>query len=101
MFLLEICTIVSLVYWGFHNHRSIILSYLLGIGTPLLAAGIWSVLAAPLSAHRLPMPYREIFSIIFFWGSAILLYQSGVKIYAIVFMIISLLSVIVASCLET
>jgi len=100
MFFLEICAIASLAYWGFHVCRSIIVSYLLGIITPLLAALIWSFFAAPNSAHRLPMPYRGVFAIIVFWSSAILLYQLGVEIYPVAFMRLSLISVILASFLE-
>ena len=100
MFLLEICTIISLGYWGFHSQKSTTLSYLLGLGMPLIAAVIWSIWAAPLSGRRLPMPYRGVFAILFFWAAAILLYQSGIKVYAVVFIFLSLISVIVASLLE-
>lgn len=91
MFLLEICMLLSLSYWGFHNHSSIA-SYLYGIGLPVLAALLWGILAAPKSKNRLRMPYRVFFSIGMFWISGILLYETGLTLYAIVFMIVAFVS---------
>lgn len=96
MFLLEICMLLSLSYWGFHNHAS----YLYGIGLPLLAALLWGIFAAPKSKNRLQMPYRMFFSIGFFWISGILLYETGLTLYAIAFMIVAFISGILAYIFE-
>jgi hypothetical protein len=90
MFLLEICMLLSLSYWGFHNHAS--MAYLYGIGLPVLVALLWGVFAAPKSKKRLPMPYRTFFSIGMFWMSGILLYATGLTVYAIAFMIVAFIS---------
>ena len=101
MFLLELSMMGSFAYWGFHNHASRISSFLFGIGIPVIVAIIWSLLAAPNSANRLSMPYRGIFTIILFWTSGALLYLTGAKEYAIIFIILSLISVTLATVLES
>lgn len=46
-FLLELCVLASVGYWGFKNGSGIIIKILLGIGTPLLIAIIWGMFGAP------------------------------------------------------
>jgi len=99
MFLLEICMLLSFSYWGFHNHTSIA-SWLYGIGLPALVAFVWGILAAPKSKNRLRMPYRTFFSIGMFWIAGILLYETGLTLYAIAFMIVAFVSGTLAYMLE-
>ena len=52
-FLLEICVLISVGYWGFKTDSGWILKTLLGIGVPLLIAIIWGTLGAPKAAYHL------------------------------------------------
>jgi hypothetical protein len=52
-FLLEIMVLVILGYWGFHVTQSTLLKTVLGIGTPLLVAGIWGMFGAPKAPYTL------------------------------------------------
>jgi hypothetical protein len=101
MFVLELTTMGSFAYWGFHNQTSRIFCFLFGIGIPVMVAIIWSFFASPGAVNRLSMPYRGIFTIILFWTSGALLYLSGAKEYAVVFIILSLIAVTLATVLET
>jgi hypothetical protein len=40
-FILELCVLVALRYWGFQTGKGLFLKIVLGIGTPLLIAVIW------------------------------------------------------------
>jgi hypothetical protein len=91
MFVLEVCMVASLGYWGFHNSTSTLAGYFLGLGSPLLAAALWGVFAAPKSNRRLKKLPRIAFSIAMFLTSAILLYQTGQASYAITFMIMAVI----------
>ena len=46
-FILEVCALVFLAYWGFQSSQSILMKLALGIGSPLLIAIIWGVLGSP------------------------------------------------------
>ena len=58
-FLLELCALVALAYWGFQAGRGLIVKVGLGIGAPLLTAVVWAMLVAPNAAVHLPglMPF--------------------------------------------
>lgn len=49
-FLLELCVLGSLSYWGFQTGRVVLLKVAVGIGTPLLVAIIWGFFGAPHSS---------------------------------------------------
>ena len=94
-FVLEIGMLISLGIWGFHGEQSTGEKYLLGLGLPLLVAGVWGIWAAPRSAYRLALPYRLLFSFTLFALTAFLLYRLGHGTVAIVFVIFALLSALV------
>jgi hypothetical protein len=52
-FLLEICVLIAVGYWGFKTNSNWFLKILLGIGAPLLIAVIWGVFGAPKAANHL------------------------------------------------
>jgi len=91
-FSLEIAMLISLGLWGFHGDQSTGLKYLLGLGLPLLAAGLWGILAAPRSSHRLGLPFRLLFSLALFGLAAALLYKLGYTRLAFVFAALAVIS---------
>ena len=52
-FLLEICVLISVGYWGFNAGTGWFPRILLGIGAPLLIAVIWSMFGAPKAPYHL------------------------------------------------
>ncbi len=52
-FLLEICVLICVGYWGFKTHTGWLLKILFALGGPLLIAVIWGMFAAPKAAYRL------------------------------------------------
>lgn len=52
-FLLELCVLAAVGYWGFKTNSSWFLKTLLGIGAPLLIAVIWGMFGAPKAANHL------------------------------------------------
>jgi hypothetical protein len=52
-FLLELCVLFSVGYWGFKTNSGWLLKILLGIGAPLLLAVIWGAFGAPKAAYHL------------------------------------------------
>jgi Protein of unknown function (DUF2568) len=52
-FLLELCMLAAVGYWGFNTGSGWPLKILLGIGTPLLIAVIWGMFVAPKAPYHL------------------------------------------------
>ena len=52
-FLLELCMLAAVGYWGFKTSSGWLLKILLGIGAPLLIAVIWGTFVAPKAAYPL------------------------------------------------
>lgn len=46
-FMLELCVLVAVSYWGFKTSSGWFLKILLGIGAPVLIAVIWGAFGAP------------------------------------------------------
>ena len=46
-FLLELCALAALGYWGFRSGGGPVTRIILAIGTPVLAAAAWAVFGAP------------------------------------------------------
>ncbi len=57
-FVLELCMLAALAYWGFQRDGGWLLHLAAGFGAPLLAAAIWGLLIAPKAKRRLADPWR-------------------------------------------
>ncbi|NJN53781.1 MAG: YrdB family protein [Anaerolineae bacterium] len=72
-FLLELCLLAALGYWGFSLDGDWPLRLLVGIGAPLLAAVVWGLLVSPKAKRRLADPWRFVCELVLFvWGAAAL-----------------------------
>ncbi len=76
-FLLELCSLAALGYWGFHTDRGTMLKVVLGIGAPLLVAAIWGTFVAPKASVQLPGALREGLALTVFGIAAIALAAAG------------------------
>lgn len=84
-FLLEICALAALGYWGFNIKRRLIIKFALGVGAPLLAAVVWGMFVAPYSSyssHKLLKLFLEVFIL---GSAAVALYFSEQPYKAMVF----------------
>ena len=57
-FLLELCALTALAVWGWQVSDQIVVSVLLAIAAPLVAATVWGRWVAPKARHRLEDPAR-------------------------------------------
>ncbi|MFD1708783.1 YrdB family protein [Siminovitchia sediminis] len=76
-FLLEICALLALGYWGFQTGNDNVMMILLGIGTPILTALVWGVFGSPNAIVKLSMPLHICLELIVFGTPAIALYAIG------------------------
>jgi hypothetical protein len=69
-FLLELCVLVALGYWGFQTGQGILVKILLGIGVPVVAIVVWGMFGAPRSDWQLKGVWYLLLKVVFF-GAAI------------------------------
>jgi hypothetical protein len=97
-FLLELCMLASLSYWGFKTHSSWGMRILFGVGLPLLMAVIWGYFMAPRSMHRLSGIPFTVMDLILLGSGAVALYASGqvtlAWIYAVVLVVSEILRLV-------
>ena len=76
-FILELCILASLAYWGFHTGNDTLQKLLLGIGTPLLAAIVWGTFLSPKASVRLGDPWKLALEVVVFGLAIAALYAAG------------------------
>jgi hypothetical protein len=91
-FLLELCILLSVGYWGFTTRSSLLQKFGLGLGAPLIIAIGWGVFLAPKSALRLPEPGLFIASSVIFGVAIAALYQAGRRYLAGAFLIVCVIN---------
>ncbi len=91
-FVLELCALTALGYWGSQTGQGLLFAILLGVGAPLLAAVAWGLVAAPRAAVQVPTAVRIGVEIAFFTLATIALWATGQPTLAAVFGIAALVS---------
>jgi hypothetical protein len=76
-FLLELCALVALGYWGFQTGEGIVMKVVLGIGAPFLDAILWGTFGSPKAKIKLSLPFHIFLEFIVLGLPAIALYVSG------------------------
>ena len=76
-FLLELCLLAAVGYWGFKTHSSWVLKIIFGIGLPALIAVLWGMFIAPRAIRPLSgIPYLAL-ELILLGSGAVALFASG------------------------
>jgi len=76
-FLLELCMLVAVGYWGFKTQSSWVLKILFGIGLPVLIAVLWGTFLAPRATRPLSGASFLTLELILFSTGAFALFASG------------------------
>ena len=96
-FLLELCALAALAWWGFTAGAGIAVHLLLGLGAPLLAAAVWAMFAAPKARVRLSRSAVVVVKILVFGAAAAALAAQGQHILTIVFVVVVLVNLGIAN----
>ena len=92
-FLLELCMLAALGYWGFTLDQGLAMRAGAGLGLPILAAVIWGMWMAPRAPNRLPEPWHLIAELIMFGLAIAALYAAGRPRLALAFGLIYAINV--------
>jgi hypothetical protein len=88
-FLLELCALGALGYWGFKTGGGLIAKIGLGIGAPLIAAVVWGTFLSPQAPVRLSGLLVLILQALVFGSAAAGLVATGHRTLALVFVVIN------------
>lgn len=77
-FLLELCALVALGYWGFKTGKGPIMKTLLGIGAPLVTAVVRATFGSPGAPIPLSGPLHLILELVVFGLAAAALYAADI-----------------------
>ncbi len=76
-FLLELCALGAVGYWGFKTGGGMVAKIGLGIGAPLVVAVVWAVFVSPQAPVRLPLLLSLLLQVVIFGLAAAALAASG------------------------
>lgn len=93
-FILEICALVSLGYWGFHSDHGYMVKVLLGIGSPLLMAIIWGTFVSPKASIPVRGIKRLLLELIIFGFATLALYNAEHPVIALFFLILVIFNIL-------
>ena len=91
-FLLELCALAALGYWGFHTGRGTLAKVGLGLGAPLLAAVVWGLFVAPKATVTVPGPVHLALEVAVFGLAAVALHAAGQPRLALAFALVVVLN---------
>jgi hypothetical protein len=83
-FVLELCALAALAYWGFHTESGV-LQWVLGLGAPLAMAVVWGSFMSPKAPRPAHDPIRLLAEIAIFGAAAAALADADHARLAIVF----------------
>jgi len=84
-FLLELCILVILGYWGFRTGGQTMTKILLAIGSPIMFAVVWGMFLAPKSSIRLQEPWLFLAEIVIFGLATLALYRTSGLLLTVTF----------------
>lgn len=76
-FLLELCMLAAVGYWGFRTQSTWLMKILCGIGLPVLIALLWGTFLAPKATHPLRGVSFLLLELALFASGAVALFASG------------------------
>jgi hypothetical protein len=81
-FVLELCALGALGYWGFIAGAGTLGKMVLGLGAPILAAVLWGMFVAPKAAILLQDPAKLLVELVVFGAAAAGLFAAGQPFWA-------------------
>lgn len=93
-FLLELCMLAAIGYWGYHIKAAHWLKITAAIGLPLLAAVIWGIFLAPKSVIVLDAGLKMGGKALLFAIAVLLLYNAGRTTLATWFAIVAAMNIL-------
>ncbi|MBD3919280.1 YrdB family protein [Paenibacillus sp. PR3] len=93
-FLLELAAMIAFGYWGYHIETAGVVKVGLAIAVPLVVIVMWGMFLAPKASYPVfAYPTRSALKLLVFVLAFAALYASGQATYAVLFLVISVITV--------
>lgn len=86
-FLLELCVLAALAYWGSKTGSGLLTKILFAIGAPLLAAVVWGMFGSPGASMPLHGVWHLLLEGVVFGSGAVALHAAGRPGFALAFVL--------------
>ena len=93
-FLLELCALGAVGYWGFKTGSGMAAKIGLGIGAPLVVAAVWAVFVSPQAPVQLPQLFSLLLQVVVFGCAAAALAATGHRTLALAFLAIVVINAV-------
>jgi Protein of unknown function (DUF2568) len=93
-FLLELCAVGAVGYWGFNTGHGTLAALVLGIGSPVLLILVWGAFIAPKAAVSLLEASRFVLGLVVLLVAAIALIAAGATVLGTVFGIVIIVNAV-------
>jgi len=90
-FLLELCLLGALAWWGFATGDGAVAQVLLGVGAPVAAAVVWGMFIAPKARYPVPLAVWIGLQVVLFGAAALGLAAVASTGLAVVFAVVVVL----------
>src|SRR4051812_9929124 len=87
-FALELAMLAAFAFWGFGAVDNTILRFVLGLGTPMIVAGIWGMYLSPRAAKPISPQVKVILEVVLFGSAALALAAAGQVTLAVIFAVV-------------
>jgi hypothetical protein len=84
-FLLELCALAALGYWGFKLDKGIAMRIVFGLGSPLAWAVVWGIFGSPKAAVKLSAISHFILELLVFGLPSVALYAADKPNLALIY----------------
>jgi hypothetical protein len=91
-FLLELCVLAALGYWGFQTGKGTMAKIGLGICAPLAAAVVWVMVGAPNALWQLYDPWHLVLEVVIFGAAAVALFATRHRGLGVAFALVFVLN---------
>ncbi|WP_328683575.1 YrdB family protein [Streptomyces sp. NBC_00343] len=92
LFAIEVGVLVAVGYWGFTRDIATPLTWLLGIGGPVVLAVVWGLCGSPKARYKVRGAGRVAFEVVWFGAGAVALVLAGVYDWALVLALVCVVS---------
>lgn len=99
-FILELCLLAAVGYWGFQFDGSWPIRIGAGIGLPLLIAVVWGTFTSPKAPYLLQEPWRFGLEIVLFGVGAAALLAAGHAVLGIILAVVFLVNRVLLMALD-
>ncbi|WP_052659453.1 YrdB family protein [Bacillus alveayuensis] len=98
-FLLEICSLIALGYWGYYLGKGVGMKIFLLIFMPVMMMLLWGMFISPKASIHIPEWLRLILELLLFGIAAFGLYNSGLLLLSGIFLVLVILQRILLTVL--